>query len=113
NVPLIVVLGHDSCGAVKATVEAPDGGEVPGGSSRSVGERVTPSILAARREGLRSVDDLEARHGVETSRLLMQRSMIISNKVARGELAIASVTYKLPEGKVKLQRVVGNIGETA
>src|SRR5690606_15983293 len=67
NVPLIVVLGHDSCGAVKATVEALDGGEVPGGFIRSVVERVTPSILAARREGLGSVDELEARHVVETS----------------------------------------------
>ncbi len=31
NVPLIVVLGHDSCGAVKATLAALDDGDVPGG----------------------------------------------------------------------------------
>src|SRR4029077_17393598 len=31
NVPLIVVLGHDSCGAVKATLSAIDDGAVPGG----------------------------------------------------------------------------------
>ena len=29
NVPLIVVLGHDSCGAVKATLSALDDGQVP------------------------------------------------------------------------------------
>lgn len=113
DVPLIVVLGHDSCGAVKATLDALDGGEVPGGFIRSVVERVTPSILVGRREGLSGVDEMEARHVVETSRLLMQRSMIISSKVATGELAIASVTYKLAEGKIQLQRVVGNIGEVA
>jgi carbonic anhydrase len=56
---------------------------------------------------------MEARHVVETSRLLMQRSMIISQRVATGECAIACVTYKLAEGEVKLQRVVGNIGELA
>lgn len=111
KVPLIVVLGHDSCGAVKATIDALDGGEVPGGFIRSVVERVTPSILVGRREGLNTVDELEARHVVETSRLLMQRSMIISQRVATGECAIACVTYKLAEGEVKLQRVVGNIGE--
>ncbi len=111
NVPLIVVLGHDSCGAVKATIDALDGGEVPGGFIRSVVERVTPSILIGRREGLSTVDEIEARHVVETSRLLMQRSMIISQAVATGECAIASVTYKLAEGKVQLHRVVGNIGE--
>ncbi|MFI6364800.1 carbonic anhydrase [Nocardia sp. NPDC050630] len=111
NVPLIVVLGHDSCGAVKATIDALDGGEVPGGFIRSVVERVAPSILIGRREGLSTVDEMEARHVVETSRLLMQRSMIISQRVATGECAIACVTYKLAEGEVKLQRVVGNIGE--
>src|SRR5690606_32053200 len=108
-----VVLGHDTCGAVKATLEALDGGEVPGGFIRSIVERVTPSILLGRREGLSGVDEMEARHVVETSRLLMQRSMIISGKVATGELAIAAVTYKLAEGKIDLKRVVGNIGELA
>ncbi|WP_054816767.1 carbonic anhydrase [Nocardia arizonensis] len=112
NVPLIVVLGHDSCGAVKATIDALDGGEVPGGFIRSVVERVAPSILIGRREGLSTVDEMEARHVVETSRLLMQRSMIISQRVATGECAIACVTYTLADGRVKLHRVVGNIGET-
>ncbi|MGK8521725.1 carbonic anhydrase [Nocardia asteroides] len=111
NVPLIVVLGHDSCGAVKATIDALDGGEVPGGFIRSVVEKVSPSILIGRREGLSTVDEMEARHVVETSRLLMERSMIISQRVATGGLAIACVTYKLAEGRAQLHRVVGNIGE--
>ncbi|NUP27877.1 MAG: carbonic anhydrase [Nocardia sp.] len=111
NVPLIVVLGHDSCGAVKATLDALDGGEVPGGFIRSIVEKVTPSMLIGRREGLNTVDDLEARHVVETSRLLMERSMIVSDRVNAGECAIACVTYKLVDGKAILHRVVGNIGE--
>ncbi|MFQ6231005.1 carbonic anhydrase [Nocardia sp. NPDC002869] len=112
EVPLIVVLGHDSCGAVKATLEALDGGEVPGGFIRSIVEKVTPSMLIGRREGLESVDELEARHVVETSRLLMERSMIVSERVEAGKCAIACVTYKLVDGRAKLHRVVGNIGET-
>ncbi|MFF0611452.1 carbonic anhydrase [Nocardia tengchongensis] len=111
DVPLIVVLGHDSCGAVRATIDALDHGNVPGGFIRSVVERVTPSILIGRREGLESVDDLEARHVEETARLLMQRSMIISQRVATGECAIACVTYNLGDGEIKLRRVIGNIGE--
>ncbi|MEU8897720.1 carbonic anhydrase [Nocardia sp. NPDC048505] len=113
NVPLIVVLGHDSCGAVKATIDALDGGAVPGGFIRSIVEKVSPSILLGRREGLATVDELEARHVVETSRLLAERSAIIADRVEKGELAIACVTYKLAEGKAKLHRVVGNIGESA
>ncbi len=42
NVPLIVVLGHDSCGAVKATLAALDDGEVPGGYVLDIVERITP-----------------------------------------------------------------------
>ncbi|WP_306363813.1 carbonic anhydrase [Nocardia sp. CC227C] len=111
NVPLIVVLGHDSCGAVRATIDALDNGNVPGGFIRSVVERVMPSILLGRREGLESVDDLEARHVEETAHLLMQRSTAVAQKVAAGECAIACVTYKLGEGQITLRRVIGNIGE--
>ncbi|WP_024800303.1 carbonic anhydrase [Nocardia sp. BMG51109] len=113
GVPLIVVLGHDSCGAVRATIDALDGGDVPGGFIRSVVERVTPSILMGRRDGLTTVDELEARHVVETSRLLVQRSPIIAERVASGECAIAGVTYKLADGRAQLRGVVGDIGETA
>src|SRR4026207_626892 len=42
NVPLIVVLGHDSCGAVQATLKALDDGVVPGGYVRDVGGRGDP-----------------------------------------------------------------------
>lgn len=113
GVPLIVVLGHDRCGAVKATLEALDNGEVPGGFIRSIVEKVSPSILLGRREGLSTVDELEARHVIETGRLLMQRSLTISNKVATGELAIVGLTYDLADGRVKLQRAVGNIEDAA
>ncbi|MTE14370.1 carbonic anhydrase [Nocardia aurantiaca] len=111
NVPLIVVLGHDSCGAVKATLDALDGGAVPGGFIRSVVERVTPSILLGRREGLSTVDELEARHVAETSRVLMERSLIISQAVEAGRCAIAGVTYQLDDGRAHLNQVIGDIGE--
>ncbi|MEV6066688.1 carbonic anhydrase [Nocardia sp. NPDC052001] len=113
NVPLIVVLGHDSCGAVRATIDALDNGEVPGGFIRSVVERVTPSILLGRREGLTTVDELEGRHVEETARQLMQRSTAISQRVMAGDLAIACVTYNLADGQAKLNSVFGNIGEHA
>lgn len=113
NVPLIVVLGHDGCGAVKATLDALDHGQVPGGYIRSVVERVMPSILMGRREGLSTVDELEGRHVVETGTLLMQRSRIIAERVENGTLSIIGVTYKLADGQMKLQGVVGDVGERA
>ena len=111
NVPLIVVLGHDSCGAVKATLAALDDGAVPGGYVRDVVERVTPSILLGRRDGLTRVDEFEARHVTETGAQLVARSTAIAERVDAGTLAIVGVTYHLADGRVVLRDHVGDIGE--
>lgn len=109
DTPLIVVLGHDSCGAVKATVDALRTGEIPPGFLRDVVEKVSPSILNGRREGLSTIDDFEARHVLETGELLQQRSKIISDRIDEGRLAIVGVTYKLSDGRAYLRSVVGDV----
>lgn len=111
NVPLIVILGHDSCGAVKATLSALDEGEIPGGYVRDVVERVTPSILRGRRDGLSRVDEFEARHVSETAIQLQERSSAIAERIAAGTVAIAGVTYHLADGKATLRDHLGDIGE--
>jgi carbonic anhydrase len=111
NVPLIAVLGHDSCGAVQATLSALDDGVVPGGYVRDVVERVTPSILLGRRDGLRRVDEFEARHVIETGVQLRERSTAIAQRVADGKLAIVGLTYQLADGRVVLREHIGDIGE--
>ena len=111
GVPLIVVLGHDSCGAVKATLAALDDGVLPGGYVRDVVERVAPSILLGRREGLKRADEFERRHVVETSAQLLARSTAIAERVAAGELAIVGATYRLVEGRVVLREVIGDVGD--
>ena len=47
QVPLLVILGHENCGAVKATV---DGGEAPG-SIADIVEKIKPSVEKARAAG--------------------------------------------------------------
>lgn len=112
DVPLVVVLGHDSCGAVKATLGALDEGVVPGGYVRDIVERVMPSILLGRRDGLTRVDEFEARHVSETGSQLLARSTTVSERVAAGELAIVGVTYHLADGRVVLRDHLGDIGES-
>jgi carbonic anhydrase len=111
DVPLIVVLGHDSCGAVKATLAALDDGEVPGGYVRDIVERITPSILLGRNTGLTRVDEFEARHVNETVAQLRIRSAAIAERIIAGTLAIAGVTYHLADGRVVLRDHLGDIGE--
>ena len=111
NVPLIVVLGHDSCGAVKAALAALDEGAIPAGFVRDVVERVAPSILLGRRDGLTRVDEFEERHVQETVAQLVARSAAIAERVDKGTLAIAGITYRLAKGKAALVDHVGDIGE--
>ena len=111
NVPLIVVLGHDSCGAVKAAVAAIQDGAIPGGFVRDVVERVAPSILMGRRDGLSRVDEFEERHVRETVAQLMERSTAIAERVSAGTPALAGVTYHLADGRAALVDQVGDIGE--
>jgi len=111
NVPLIVVLGHDNCGAVKATLDALDDGNVPSGFVRDVVERVTPSVMLGRRDGLERVDEFEGRHVIETGTQLLSRSLEIAERVKRGDLAIVGATYRLADGRIMLRDHLGDIGE--
>jgi carbonic anhydrase len=111
DVPLIVVLGHDNCGAVKATLAALDDGALPGGYVRDLVERVAPSILLGRREGLSRVDEFEARHVVETGAQLLMRSSAVAERLNAGTLAIVGVTYRLADGRVVLRDHIGNVGD--
>ncbi len=111
DVPLIVVLGHDSCGAVKAALAAINDGAIPGGFVRDVVERVAPSVLMGRRDGLSRVDEFEERHVRETVAQLVSRSSAIAERIAEGTLAIAGATYHLADGRAALVDHVGDIGE--
>ena len=95
----------------RPTLAALDDGAVPGGYVRDVVERVTPSILLGRRDGLTRVDEFEERHVSETVAQLVIRSAAIAERVAAGTLAIAGVTYHLADGRAVLGDHLGDIGE--
>lgn len=111
NVPLLAVVGHTGCGAVKAAVGALDDGAVPAGFVRDVVERVAPSILVARRDGLSQVDEFEQRHVRETVAHILSRSTAIAERVAAGTLGIVGLTYQLADGRAELCDQAGDIGE--
>lgn len=111
GVPLIVVLGHESCGAVNATVSTLDGGAAPGGYIREVVDRVTPSVLAGRHAGLSRVSEFITKHVNETVTQLRIRSTPVAEGLAAGTLAIVGLTYQLADGRVVLRDHLGDIGE--
>ncbi|MFB9688679.1 carbonic anhydrase [Amycolatopsis plumensis] len=97
--PLVVVLGHDSCGAVGAASAALEDGVTPGGYIRDVVERVTPSVLAARAAGRAEPDEILAEHVRRTVDLLLERSRVLADRVDAGQAAVVGLCYRLADGR--------------
>ena len=108
GVPLIVVLGHDSCGAVSATKTAVETGQMPAGFIRDLVERITPSVLTSIRNDQHEVNDMVVEHVKQTSQRLVDSSRVISAAIEDGRAAVIGLSYSLAEGRAN---VVSGIGE--
>ncbi len=113
DAPLVVVLGHDSCGAVTAASNAYTDGNSPTGFVCDVVERVYPSVLSARAAGTTEIDEIVDEHIRQTVEFLPERSVALAERVRAGECAIVGLSYKLSEGTVRLVASRGPIGEHA
>ena len=99
SVPLIVVMGHDSCGAVKAAV---DGGEAPGHIANLV-EAIKPAVDEARKMG-REGQLLNESININVANVVKELSTvepIISEYVKDGKLKIVGARYHLDSGAVE------------
>jgi carbonic anhydrase len=105
DVPLIVVLAHDSCGAVRAAIDgtAIDATPLP----PHIWKLISPIVPAARKvlaeNGGTTVAEIDAElvgqeHLRNTVADLLQSSELISNAVAEGRLGIVGANYRLAEG---------------
>ena len=91
---VIVVMGHESCGAVGAAVK---GGDL-GHNLNMLLAHVTPALEAAP-EGA-SVNDIVKINAQLTAKELISRSSILANAVKSGDLAIVPAYYNFASGKV-------------
>lgn len=91
---VIVVLGHQSCGAVTAAAAGGDNGH----NLNHLLSHITPA-LAASGEGA-SITDIVKKNAELTAQELVSRSSIISSFVADGKVKILPAYYNLDTGKV-------------
>lgn len=111
---LIVVLGHDSCGAVAAATNALNTGEVPDGFVRAVVDRVIPSIVSISGPDRRNGDspeysavELGHEHVRHTVQMINSYSISLANAVKEGRCAIVGLEYALHDGRVRLAEAIG------
>ncbi|MEW2377489.1 carbonic anhydrase [Micromonospora sp. NPDC047812] len=101
GVPLVMVLGHERCGAVASAVDALRAGRSPGGALAHLVDQIAPAVrevgvddprvrpMAVRRHVLRTVAALRA-----DDRLAVP--------VAAGRLTVVGALYDLATGEVAL-----------
>ncbi len=104
NSPLLMVLGHQRCGAVTDTIKLVEkGGKAPG-SIQSLVEAIAPVVRATKRGSLGDAAYLDkvvaanARAVAES----VQRSAIVRLAVSAKKLRVVAAEYSLDSGKVKL-----------
>jgi carbonic anhydrase len=115
GVPLIVVLGHDECGAVRAAIDsrAADAPPLPPHIDALI-QHIVPAVT--RVAGSEPIDATQVdaslvgrEHLRDTVSELLERSVMIGEAIAAGTLAIVGANYKLMEGTVVPDVVVGHV----
>ncbi len=97
--PLLVVMGHESCGAVKATVE----GGKPEGSIGSIVAKIQPSLAKVKAGGAKE-DELVEKTVDENIKAViaeLEKSPVIEELVKGGKLTIVGAKYHLETGEVE------------
>ena len=106
--PLVMVLGHESCGAVKATVGAlsakpGEGGEVPP-NIMAIVNRILPAAKKAKAQ-LREGEDLVFKSTTENVRMviasMLKNSSVIKEMKEKGSIKIVGAYYSIADGTVK------------
>lgn len=114
DVPLIVVLAHDECGAVRAAIDSTrlEAPALPA----NIWRQIAPIVPAARRVLRAEHGDVDPavvaehvgrEHLRDTVAELLNSSDLISGAVAAKRLAVVGVNYKLAEGTAVADIIVG------
>ena len=102
--PLVMVLGHERCGAVTAAVDAKG---KPEGNIGAIIKTIAPAVKQAKKEfrGTDTAGLVEAAIDVNVKLVagnLIKRSPVLKHMVKEGKLKIVAAKYDLDDGQVRL-----------
>jgi carbonic anhydrase len=101
NTPLIMVLGHDACGAVDATAKSIKDGTVLPGHLPSLVAALSPAVKAVQGEPGDMLDNAIRRNVMLNAEKLKTAGPILSAFVADKKIRVGAI-YKLASGNVQL-----------
>ena len=99
--PLIVVMGHSSCGAVSAACDVVAKNATYPGSIGQMIEPIVPAALAVKDKGGDFVDATVRESAKRSAARLPSRSPVVSDLVAKGKVKVVAARYDLESGKVE------------
>lgn len=102
GVPLILVLGHDSCGAVDATIKSLKDNTTLPGHLPSLVEALAPSVKAVLQRGGNTLDHAIRQNVIDTVARLKGAGPILSAAVEEKKLKVVGGIYRLKDGEVEM-----------
>ena len=101
GVPIILVLGHDECGAIRATIDDVEGKmNASGEFIHKLVDQIRPTVLAANAQGKHEIDDVTELHVQDTINEMLTSSSLIAEAVKSGKLAVVGANYTLTLGEI-------------
>ena len=101
--PLIVVLGHEACGAVAAAVDVVEKNATFPGVIGEMVQPIVPAVLEARRMGGGTLlDNSIVANAKRVANRLSTQSLVLQEAVRAGKLKIVPARYDLDDGDVDL-----------
>jgi carbonic anhydrase len=99
---LLLVLGHDDCGAVKAAVDVVTKGKVLPGDLNSVVEPILPAVEAVRSEPADAIVEAAIQANIRRAVAGLSAVPLLADLVASDKLNVVGAEYRLRSGRVDL-----------
>jgi len=102
NVPLILVLGHGSCGAVDATIKSLKDDKPLPGHMPSLVTAIAPAVKAVSQASGNMLDNAIRQNVVDNVAKLKGATPILNAAVDQNKLKVVGGVYRLSDGKVEM-----------
>ncbi len=100
--PLIMVLGHDACGAVDATIKSLKDNTTLPGHLPSLVRSLTPAVKAASGRPGDPLDNAIRQNVTDNVAKLKSATPILNSAVEQGKLKVVGGIYRLRDGRVEM-----------